>query len=216
MKRVFVFVGGYPRCGKTTFMNYVRESCGYYGNSTSEILYDFTSKLMGSWFDFDDSDMLAALKEKDNRFTMKLEDDYTGVYDPLPGEWAQRELLIKTAEEALVPVFGRELFARASVINAMKSGQPICFLESIGGEEYAAARYTIDQIHAYMPRKQQPIVMNINLRRHDESEVEKLDIRELLPGAYDLYHKCDSNYYPLIDDYLTQVNYVLSESEKLS
>ncbi len=90
----------------------------------------------------------------------------------------RRELKIKTAEGVIVPHLGRESLVRAVVRNIDTSNR-IVFIESIGGEEYAMLTSALCERYCRSWD-------NVNIRRL--SELPGIDIRQLLPGARDIWN----------------------------
>ena len=128
----FVVYSGFSGSGKSTTMNPALEELGYEIVSTSKILHDFTEilieNLTGAKIDTYD--------RRENEYTFSVHSLISGVRSKTIS--TARRLLIIVAENCLVKVFGREIFALCATkkfVKAQEEGTKIAF-ECIGGDEY--------------------------------------------------------------------------------
>jgi len=144
-----IIIGGYARSGKSTTVRILRNTFNIPCYSTSEVLHQVTNNLLTKTFD-----------------------------RPIPTDVNEkRALCISVAEDALVPVFGRQVFAQAVAAKALSDLSPVVAIESVGGEEYMLL---LDCL-AGQPYQQ----FNWNLRRTHERA--GIDLRKLLPDAIEIW-----------------------------
>jgi hypothetical protein len=108
---IVLFIGGLPRSGKTTTIDYLK-SQGIPCYSTSALLHQTYQNL-------DITGLLASRRAWDEENKPEL-----------------RQELITLAESVLVPVFGREVFSHTVIRQANISSAPLVVVETIGGEEF--------------------------------------------------------------------------------
>jgi hypothetical protein len=188
MKKSIIFVSGYARAGKSTFINYA-ESLGHGAESTSKILYEVATNILVQLFGFSQRKAESILADKTASFSWRCwwntDDSYgNNSLSKVP----HRSFLIKVAERILVPVFGRELFARQSVIRALRNDSALVFVETIGGDEFDASLVALDETVGRLPEAQQPKVFKVNVRSPQEER--DADYRQLLPHGLEIW-----NYY---------------------
>lgn len=124
-QRPCVYLTGYARTGKTTLLTELKGR-NWLVVSSSEILHKVTEKVLKE-FNPELYDKYMAIPDKDADLAYRKG-------KPI----SKRDMLIMVAEEILVPMFGREIFA-LGVAKAAASGleghHVGCIIESIGGEE---------------------------------------------------------------------------------
>lgn len=166
---IVIFINGYARSGKTHLI----ENSPYPSVSTSRVLDEVAARFA---FPNHSEEDLIEVKEHFRKKT--------------PGflEGRSREFKIKIAEQVMIPVFGRKIFAGQAVEQAMTIGQtnPIVLFETIGGEEQLLIIKELEdkKIHYY----------SINIRHKDELS-EGIDIRELT-GRGKTYEQLYTDYWP--------------------
>lgn len=172
MKKLTVFVCGYSRAGKTTFL----AKQPYPTASTSKLLDLFTANFL-----------LATNKNKGDNLSqviLNLQRKQNRYYLP------DRDLKIKVAEEIIIPTIGRGAFVKL-VLDQYKN-EPILVFESIGGVELTEALKLVDGDYLVINlrhREEQPGVdirqlyylgSDLWLKRSDEDVLAFLDYIETM------------------------------------
>lgn len=148
-----IFIGGWARSGKSSTLNYLKTQ-GIPTYSTSALLHQTYRRLIE-----------AKLKSFKRDF-----DIYDG-----NSKAELRQELITLAEDVLVPIFGREIFAHTIIRQANLDPAPIVAVETIGGEEFRLGLEMVEKEYVCW-----------NIRR--DSELKGVDLRELLEGGVDIWN----------------------------
>jgi hypothetical protein len=159
LKKLF-FIGGYARAGKTRAMEHL-QAMGAECFSTSKILDETLVALTLAYgLDLQISDHEDRRREK-----------------------------IRLAEEILVPIFSRQLFAAGVAARVAASPSDLLAIETLGGEEFECLKNQLALTGEFDTQ-------NINIRSKEERP--GCDIRVLLPGAIDVWNfwqECPSDLY---------------------
>lgn len=179
--KTIVYLGGYARSGKSSLIEELRNR-GYSCFSTSEILHEVASRFCLSFY------LPVFFRHKTEKFDLG--------YSFFPCIKTGREWLITLAEDVLVPVFGRELFAHTASKRAIACDTPLVFIEAFNNEEQNLMSWYAQNIGNI----QQELIFNI---RRDREEPDA-DSRELLAGAIDIQNT--QTIAELVDSLLKKIN----------
>lgn len=146
--KTIICIGGYARSGKTTTIE-ILESLGVPVFSASRFLHQVVEQ---------------AEKALWNPFEL---------YDDV---MTDRAKCICMAEEILIPVFGRKLFAHAMYDGAISTPEETVAIETIGGQEF--------QEFKMLARGHRLECWNVR----SEREKSGVDIRQLLPEGQDIWN----------------------------
>lgn len=148
-----IFIGGFSRSGKSSTLEILKK-LGIPCYSTSALLHQTYQSLIKA--------KLKSFKRDFNMYDDNNKDEL-------------RQELITLAEDVLVPVFGREIFAHTVIRQANLDPAPIVAVETVGGEEFRLGLEVI---------KEEWVCWNI--RR--DGELKGVDLRELLDGGVDIWN----------------------------
>jgi hypothetical protein len=149
MKKI-LFIGGYARAGKSRAMNHL-QSLGAECFSTSKLLDEVLDTINMAY----------------------------GLDLNLSGHEDRRREKIKLAEEILVPIFSRQLFAAGVVARVVSSSSDTVAIETIGGEEFECLKKQLALAGKFEAQ-------SINIRSQEERP--GCDIRVLLTDAADVWN----------------------------
>lgn len=199
MKKLITFLSGYARAGKTTAMAIAATLPGVGTVSTSSILHSLTARLLASLFNMEEPMSRAFLADKSLVWSFTLQvDNKTALDTPFvfngPSNMSTRDLLIAVAEGATVPTFGRQVFPRAALTEALSSDYRHVVFETIGGAEYTLALSVLNEITETWGEGQQPILHKANIVTANDEELSKKDYRKHLSGGLEIRNEYDEDF----------------------
>jgi hypothetical protein len=150
--KTILAIGGMPRSGKSSSLQFLQAQ-GIPTFSTSVLLDKF-------------------IKALETTFRIPI---------PSPVE-ERRKHKIAAAEEVLVPIFSRQVFANQAGKELMECESKLVVVETIGGEEWKELQKAIAAQSMALPKNYQ--IFRFNVTR--ESQLEGVDIRKPLENAYDV------------------------------
>ncbi len=170
---MIVIYSGMAQAGKTTRVNPTLRKLGFTVMSTSILLDKFTSKtlmsLVNTKFNPEKRDLMYY-------FTMNHPVGEHGTLYFQGDLMSRRELKIRLAEEVLVPLFSRTIFAHRvaqQAIDSVKEGRKVA-IESVGGEE-------LDLMLTYLFKFHGKLKM-FNVKGSEQLPA-GTDLRKLIPGV---------------------------------